>query len=254
MLPLDNAPKETISPTAVTPEVKVKPKNHYFDNDLVQEILKRYVARGCVDIELRDEIMHHSEELIRQVIRAHNFEHIFPNRDASSATELFQVAYCQIEKVLYKYDPQPGSPKLFNLWSQVAKTRILAYLKKEKRDKKNVVSYKDFLSRKHKTKLKGSTDIDLWLKEAREMMDYNEDFLEILKSLEEIWYNDEKPYDGLISKLEKASSKNRNIISHFFKTLRIRRDEFTVNLMETKDHKEVDLGDSEDFFYVDQDQ
>lgn len=665
------------------PEVKVRPKNHYFDNDLVQDILKRYSARGCVDIELRDEIMSHADELIRQVIRAHNFEHIFPNRDGSSFFELFQVAYLQIEKTLYKYNPSPGSPKLFNLWcinndslifsedgiksikgviddkndrtygldkicniknnitkdvvdtlsvtteygyniectpehylyklgnsgpewiksknlkngdllgiqynqnsfinndkldidlnedrdwiepsfineelayiiglyisegsyykntltiynidkevvntllnnklglkcfhkpkyqriniynkrlielikklgledkhstekiipqkllkcskkiiisllrgmfdgdghssrhggcvgytstslklinqlrmlllnfgmitkisvdhrktrnfkikgkkeynsklngayqiilsafdslkfyndigfnilrkqlnisnlgnirilryglldkvnilcnkynitnrssglrsarkslsgaceilkvgekladleipdsdkdkqfiidrlaefmnrhdniiwvpiikidkssskvseievdsesssyiangfishnSQISKTRILAYLKKEKRDKKNVVSYKDFLSRKHKTKLKNSSDVDLWLKEAREMLDYNEDFLEIIKVIEEIWYNDERSYDGLISKIEKMSGKNRNIISHFFKTIRMRRDEFTVNLLETKDHKESDISDADDFFYVDQDQ
>ncbi len=251
MATLDKKPKEEIP---VVTEVKVKPKNHYFDNELVQDLLKRYVARGCVDIELRDEIMKHSEELIRQVIRAHNFEHIFPNRDSSSALELFQVAYVQIEKTLYKYDPLPGSPKLFNLWSQISKTRILAYLKKEKRDKKNVVNYRDFLSRRQKTKLRNSADVDLWLKEAREILIYNEDFLEILNSIEYIWFNDDKPYDGLISKIEKHSGKNRNIISHFFKTLRLRRDEFTVNLLETKDHKEVDIGESEEFFYVDHDQ
>jgi intein/homing endonuclease len=161
---------------------------------------------------------------------------------------------CQIEKVLYKYDPQPGSPKLFNLWSQVSKTRILAYLKKEKRDKKNVVSYKDFLNRKQKIKLKNSTDIDLWLKEAREMLEYNEDFLKIVDAIEKIWYDDEKSHDGLISKIEKTSGKNRNIISHFFKTIRIRRDEFTVNLLEVKDPKDPDASDVEDFFYIDHDQ
>jgi hypothetical protein len=678
-----SVPILTKSEPSLALEPKVRPKNHYFDNDLVQEILKRYVARGCVDIELRDEIMHHAEELIRQVIRAHNFEHIFPNRDSSSALELFQVAYVQIEKVLYKYDPQPGSPKLFNLWcinndslifsedgiksikdvindknnktygldkicniknnitkdtvdtlkittghdyniectpdhylyklgnngpewiksknlkigdllgiqynqnnfigddkldisldeegdwieplfineelayiiglyisegsyykntltiynidkevissllnnklglrcfhkpkyqriniynkklielikklgledkhstekiipqkllkcskkiiisllrgmfdgdghssrhngcvgytstslklinqlrmlmlnfgiitklstdnrktrnfkingkkeynsklsgayqillsafdslkfyndigfnvlrkqlnisnlgnirilrhglldkvntlcnrydisnrlsglrsarksisgaceilkvgekladfempdndkdkqfiidrlaefmnrhdniiwfpinkiekssskvseievdsesssyiangfishnSQVSKTRILAYLKKEKRDKKNVVSYKDFLSRKQKIKLKNSTDIDLWLKEVREMLEYNEDFLKIADAIEKIWYSDEKSHDGLISKIEKISGKNRNIISQFFKTIRLRRDEFTVNLLEVKDPKDIDASDTEDFFYIDQDQ
>lgn len=248
---LENDNKETAAPAV---ETKAKPKNHYFDNELVQNLLKRYAARGCVDVELRDEIMSHADELIRQVIRAHNFEHIFPNRDRSSFFELHQVAWCQIEKVLYKYDPQPGSPKLFNLWSQVAKTRILAYLKKEKRDKKNVVSYKDFLSRKQKTKLKNSADIELWLKEAREMLEYNEDFMIMLDAVENIWFHDEKPHDGLISKIEKITNKNRNIISHFLKTLRLRRDEFTVNLIETKDPKENDINDSGDFFYVDQDQ
>lgn len=243
-------PDKTITIT----EIKIKPKNHYFDNELVQNLLKKYNLRGCVDIELRDEIMSHADELIRQVIRAHNFEHIFPNRDKSSFFELHQVAWMQIEKVLYKYDPRPGSPKLFNLFSQIAKTRILAYLKKEKRDKKNVVNYKDFLNRKQKVKLKNSADVEIWLQEAREMMQYNEDFIKILNSIEYIWYNDEKPHDGLIGKIEQSSGKSRNVISNFFKTLRLRRDEFTANLIEIKDYKENDPSDGNEFFYVDQDQ
>lgn len=71
-----------------------KKKNMYFKNDEVEELLNEYVERGCVDIELRDNIMKHADELIRQIIRAHNFEHIFPGRDQSSFGELFQVAWC----------------------------------------------------------------------------------------------------------------------------------------------------------------
>jgi len=101
-----------------------KKKNMYFDNAAVEQLLDRYVRRGCVDVVLRDEIMSHAEELIRQIIRAHNFEHIFPGRDQSSFGELFQVAWMQIEKTLYKYDNGPNSPKLFNMWCVKPDTSI----------------------------------------------------------------------------------------------------------------------------------
>jgi len=73
-----------------------KKKNMYFDNDAVEELMDAYVKRGCVDVHLRDEIMSHAIELIRQIIRAHNFEYITPGRDQSSFYELFQVAWRQI--------------------------------------------------------------------------------------------------------------------------------------------------------------
>lgn len=101
-----------------------KKKNMYFDNDAVERLLNKYVERGCVDVTLRDEIMKHADELIRQIIRAHNFEHIFPGRDQSSFNELFQVAWMQIEKTLYKYDNGPNSPKLFNMWCVSPDTNI----------------------------------------------------------------------------------------------------------------------------------
>src|SRR6056297_2005484 len=133
----------TQTKVSVKDQSMAKKKNMYFDNEAVERLMDKYVERGCVDVHLRDEIMSHATELIRQIIRAHNFEYITPGRDQSSFNELFQVAWMQIEKTLYKYDSTPGSSKLFNMWSQIAKTRILAYLKKEKRDKKNMPSYRD---------------------------------------------------------------------------------------------------------------
>ena len=130
--------------------------------------------------------------------------------------------------------------------SQVAKTRILAYLKKEKRDKKNVNGYKDFLNRKHKAK---SSDIQIWLNEAHEMCCYNSDFLDLLKSVERLWQEDDKPYDGFITKLEKISGKNRNTINMFLKTLRIRRDEFTINITDVKSYRDFDANDLDGYYY-----
>jgi hypothetical protein len=224
-------------------------KNMYFDNDAVEKLLNKYVEGGCVDVSLRDEIMSHAEELIRQIIRAHNFEYIFPGRDGSSFNELFQVAWCQIEKTLYKYNPKPGSPKVFNMFSQVAKTRILAYLKKEKRDKKNMPSYKDYLQRRHKTKSKSIEDFEAFISELENFVDYDDDFLELVVALKELWLNDDKPYDGLKTKLKNKTGKNQSVVTQFLRIIRYHRDEFSVN-----QHDVREFDDKEDnYFFTDQD-
>lgn len=228
-----------------------KKKNMYFDNEKVESLLSRYVERGCVDVKLRDEIMSHAAELIRQIIRAHNFEFIFPGRDESSFGELFQVAWCQVEKTLYKYDPRPGSPKVFNMFSQVAKTRILAYLKKEKRDKKNMPSYKDFLQRRHKTKAKSIEDFEIFINELENFVSYDDDFVELTKALRELWMKDDKPYDGLKTKLREATGKDINVISQFLRVIRCHRDEFSINQIDIKD---FDNDSSDSYFYTDHDQ
>lgn len=135
--------------------------------------------------------------------------------------------------------------------SQVAKTRILAFIKKEKRDKKNVVGYKDYLSRRQKTKAEFVTDFQTWIKEAKEICDYNDDFLVIIDAVEELWKNDERPYDGLISKLEKISSKSKSTINQFLKTIRMHKDEFTVDLTKIKTYREFDISDDDGYFYND---
>lgn len=226
-----------------------KKKNMYFDNEKVESLLSRYVERGCVDVELRDEIMLHAAELIRQIIRAHNFEYIFPGRDDSTFNELFQVAWCQVEKTLYKYNNKPGSPKVFNMFSQVAKTRILAYLKKEKRDKKNMPSYKDFLQRKYKTQAKSIEDFELFIDELNKFVNYDEDFVELVVALKKLWLKDDKPYDGLKTKLKEITKKDINIINQFLRIVRCHRDEFSIHQVDIKD-----FDDSENYFYTDHDQ
>jgi len=228
-----------------------KKKNYYFDNAKVEELLHKYVHRGCTDQALRDEIMSNAGELIRQIIRTHHLYNIFPGRDESSFNELFQVAWCQIEKTLYKYDGRPGSPKVFNLWSQVAKTRILAYLKKEKRDKKNMPAYKDYVVRKYKTKSKSIDEFSSFLEEISNFFEYDENYKELCLILKRIWETDPKPYDGLKNKLIQISKKDPIIINQFLKLLKLHRDEFTIN--NKKDHEFEELESNEGYFYMDHD-
>jgi hypothetical protein len=135
--------------------------------------------------------------------------------------------------------------------SQVAKTRILAHLKKEKRDKKNVGNYKNYLGRRYKTR--SDANVQLWIQDARKIFEANDDFLDIINAIEKLWCEDEKPYDGLISKIERISKKNRNTINLFFKAVRLRRDEFINDCLYVKTGKEYDFDDNESYFYTDED-
>lgn len=238
-------------PAILKAKPKKKKKNMYFDNDAVEKVLCRYVKRGCVDVSLRDEIMSHADELIRQIIRAHNFEHIFPGRDQSSFNELFQVAWMQIEKTLYKYDDGPNSPKLFNMWSQIAKTRILAYLKKEKRDKKNMPTYREWIQRRHKTRSRSIEDFEEFLNELKLLCNYDDDFTDLTESMKKLWLSDDKPYDGLKVKLQKISGKELNVINQFFRLIRLHRDEFSANVFDMRD---FDNKENDGYYYMDHDE
>lgn len=187
----------------------------------MEDLLRRYIWTGCTNVELRDSIMSHATELIRQIIRKQNLHTIYPGQDDSSFGDLIQTAWVQIEKTLYKFRARPhcrkcfnpdrpndsalytpgeleygiktyrdlaqlgtkscpkcgiklqeypvveaeqdrfggsttvlfrGNSKVFNMWSQIARTVILAHIKKECRDKKNSSVYRDHVTSKLKHK------------------------------------------------------------------------------------------------------
>lgn len=219
----EKVPVKAKPPDVFRPEDEAKAKGYYFDNHKVEQLLTVYVKGGCVDIKLRDEIMSHAMEILRQIIRTHNFHNIYPGHDAASFGDLFQVAWVQIEKTLYKFDYAPGHTKVFNMWSQIAKTVILAHIKREMRDKKNYGTYKGHLSGRHRS----SAAFERFVKEAREMSKYDGDGLIILASLEKLYQKDDKPYDGLIGKLVKLTGLSRQRVTSFLKQLRLRSFEFT---------------------------
>lgn len=216
--------KDKIIQKVISPENEAKSKGYYFDNYKVEQLLTRYVIGGCVDVKLRDEIMLNAMELLRQIIRTHNFHNIYPGHDPASFGDLFQTGWCQIEKTLYKFDHSPGHTKVFNLWSQVAKTVILAYIKREMRDKKNYGSYKNHQISHHKP---GSAVLERFIEEVRTMGQYDEDGLRIIDSLEKLYKDDDKPYDGLIGKLVRMSGLSRQRVVSFLKQIRLRSFEFT---------------------------
>jgi len=133
--------------------------------------------------------------------------------------EPMQGRYGGSETVLYR-----GMSKVFNMWSQISRTVILAYIKKEARDRKNSASYIGHLSNKPKP----TSDIMIrFLSEARDMCKYHDDFLTILNALEYLIYNDDRPYDGIIGKLVQRSGLSRPTVTNFIKFIKLRSLEFT---------------------------
>lgn len=243
--------KGTLKSANLRPDhLPVKPSNHYFDNDLVESLVARYVKdTSCTDVELRDQIMSHAGELIYQIIRTHKLNTIYPGGDAASFGDLFQTAWCQIEKTLYKFNNEPGHPKIFNLWSQIAKTVMLAHIKRESRDGKNFDSLKSHVTNKSAKK---PVLMERFIQEARLICEFSDDHQKLLDSLAMIYKKDSNPADGLVGKLTEYSGMPRAKVHQFLMTLRLRSHEFSdapLNSENNRDNKwrlSTDSGDSDE--------
>jgi hypothetical protein len=77
-----------------------------------------------------------------------------------------------------------GMSKVFNMWSQVARTVILAYVKKDTRDVRNGDNYTEYISRKHSN---GNNEqyVDA-LTQARNAMWFNSDYCAVVDALIEL--------------------------------------------------------------------
>lgn len=142
--------------------------------------------------------------------------------------EPVQGRYGGSETILFR-----GMSKVFNMWSQIARTVILAYIKKEARDRKNSTSYIAHLD----SKPKPTSDIIVrFLAEARDMCQYHDDYLCILEALEWLINNDDRPYDGIIGKLVSQSGLSRPTVTGFMRFVKLRSLEFTdspINKVDT---------------------
>lgn len=285
----------------------------YFINEIVEWQLTKYIWTGCTQIELRDQIMSHATELIRQIIRKQGLHTIYPGQEESAFGDLLQTAWVQIEKTLYKYRARPhcrvcynpdhpaksllytpddreygiktmeevvkmhkgracpyckskleilpiiepvqdlyggseailyrGMSKVFNMWSQIARTVILAYIKKEGRDRKNSQSYVSHLG----SKSRPISDMMIrFLGEARQVCQYNEDHIQIIEALEWLLYNDDRPHDGTIGKLVERTGLSRAVVTGFIRLIKLRSFEFTDspinrNITEPKARPRIDI-------------
>lgn len=310
---------EIVDETIVDPAEIVAPpmRKLYFINEIVEWNLTQYIWTGCTRVELRDEIMSHATELIRQIIRKQGLHTIYPGAEESAFGDLLQTAWCQLERTLYKYrsrphcrscfnpdrpsdsllfDPPPkqygiitidevvenigicpycnakllpypyvlpvqglyggtesiifrGMSKVFNMWSQIARTVILAYIKKEGRDRKNGQNYMNHLGSRNRSQ---SNVLDRFLLEARQVSRYNEDFLKIIEALEQLIKEDDKPHDGLIGKLVERSNLSRAAVTGWIKYIKYQSFDFTdspvnKNQGEYKRERKKVINDEEDF-------
>lgn len=117
-----------------------------------------------------------------------------------------------------------GNSKVFNMWSQVARTVILAFVKKEGRDKKNSSAYRDHLNAKVRI---DEDRLDRFFSEAEELCKHNEDHMCCLGALRQVIRQDDKPWDGIIGKLVEMSGLSRSQVTTFIKQMRLRSLDFT---------------------------
>jgi len=138
---------------------------------------------------------------------------------ADPIVEPKQGLYAGSETILYR-----GMSKVFNLWSQVSRTVILAYIKKENRDKKNSPSYLSHLNNKYKP---ADGIFTRFIDELKALVVYNENHTKIVNALEKLILTDDKPHEGIIHKLTDLSGLPRLVVVDFMKIIKLRSHEFT---------------------------
>jgi intein/homing endonuclease len=89
-------------------------KKHYFINEIVEDKLRRYIWTNCTDVAIRDSIMAHAPELIKQIIRKQNLHMIYPGQEESAFGDLVQTAWVQVERTLYKFRAKPHCRNCYN--------------------------------------------------------------------------------------------------------------------------------------------
>ncbi len=117
-----------------------------------------------------------------------------------------------------------GRSKVFNMWSQVARTVILAYIKKEGRDRKNSSTYMHHVGQR---RVNQSDALLRFINEAREMFKYHDDFLQVIDMFEKLLDTDDRPYDGIISKLSANGNIPRNTVINFLQFVKLRSHDFS---------------------------
>lgn len=130
-----------------------------------------------------------------------------------------QGTYGGSDTILYR-----GRSKVFNMWSQVARTVILAYIKKEGRDRKNSTTYMMHVGSR---RIGQSDALVRFIAEAREMCKYHDEFLKVIDAFEKLLDTDDRPYDGIISKLTANGGLPRLTVINFLHFIKLRSHDFS---------------------------
>jgi hypothetical protein len=117
-----------------------------------------------------------------------------------------------------------GKSKVFNMWSQVARTVVLAHIKRESRDRKNYPNYQAHLEKGLSVR---SYVMERFVQELKEKFKFNSDHLGIIDAIERLYKKDDKAYEGFIAKLAEESGRSRSHITNFLRIIRLRSFEFT---------------------------
>jgi len=101
--------------------------------------------------------------------------------------------------------------------SQVARTVILAHIKKESRDRKNAPNLQMHLMSKSK---QSPLMIERFVTEAKEAFKYNDEHIAILGAIESIHQEDDRAHEGLVSKISVRTGLSRIKVVGFFNLVR----------------------------------
>lgn len=170
-----------------------------------------------------------------EVIKMHNGKCPKCSTELSATPEVepMQGRFGGSTTILYR-----GTSKVFNMWSQVSRTVILAYIKKEGRDRRNSSTYKAHLGNKPKP---NSDILRRFFDETEEIVKHNDDYMKLVNALKELVDIDDRPHDGLIGKLVEQTGLSRSTVTGFIRHLKLRSFEFTDSPisrnLETEDSK-----------------
>ncbi|MCC9655281.1 hypothetical protein [Rhodopirellula halodulae] len=131
-----------------------------------------------------------------------------------------QGRYGGTERILWR-----GTSKVFNLWTQVSRTCILAYIKKDNRDGMQHDGYKSAMERRDINRDSGA--MDRFFSEARDLCRFNREHLLLIDSLEELFLTDEAPSQSLVRKLVEKSDLSRASVGRFFQAIRFQSFQFS---------------------------
>lgn len=132
---------------------------------------------------------------------------------ADAYIEPSQGLYGGTYDILYR-----GMSKVFNMWSQVARTVILAYVKKDTRDVRNGDNYSEFIARKHSNG--NNEQYASALLQAREQMWFNPAYCDVVDALIEL-SSETDPDKNFKKKVCTLSGVERKTVDHALVVLRV---------------------------------
>jgi len=129
-----------------------------------------------------------------------------------------------------------GMSKVFNMWSQVSRTVILAHVKKDTRDLRNNDNYTDFINRKQ---LSGdNSHYNKIMQEVKEYLWFNPEYCRIVDALIEL-SSELDPDKNFKKKLSNIANVDRKMVDNSLMLIRVIMSE-CIDGFKHKDLKCVD--------------
>jgi len=111
-----------------------------------------------------------------------------------------------------------GMSKVFNMWSQVARTVILAYVKKDTRDMRNGDNYTDYVTRKYN--YGNNQQYVIMLQQVKERLWYNPEWIRVCDALVEL-SSEVDPDKNFKKKISQLAEVDRKTVDNCLSVIRV---------------------------------